>query len=525
MEFATRLVSTRRGTLIAAVLIALLAGAAILLYLNSYRESLKTQGALVTVLVATETIPKGTAGSVVAAKDLYTATTIRESQLLEGAMSDPATLRDRVATREIFDGAQLTAIDFEAAGDSLAAQLTDRQRVVSVPFDSAHGLINGIEPGNRVDVYAGFNVIPLGADGRADRRRSGAADAAADPSPMSPSWRSARRRPAPARRTSVSGSTTWTQPQLAFASDNGKLWLALRPSAGAKTSRTRHRHDRDHAARRSAGAGPEVARRPSMNARGFHVYAALEENLGLEAIREALPTGTPVRAVSLAEAGLPGSEIPPGADLVVVGCSESHDQALEVISAATAQRVDRPVVVLYHGTAERVPPAGLRGRRRRPDRAAAVRRAARVRAREGAGEATQRRCRCRRGSDDRGARAQGRYRQDGHVLQPGGRAGARGQVGGARRPRPAVRRRRPRARPAADTDDLRSRGLRAVRSTPTRSTGSSHSIRPVRERCSRRSGRTRRRPSGRPSCARCSRSCARDTTFSSSTRPRHLRLR
>jgi pilus assembly protein CpaE len=88
-----------------------------------------------------------------------------------------------------------------------------------------------------------------------------------------------------------------------------------------------------------------------MNARGFHVYAALEGSLGLEAIREALPNGTPVRAVSLAEAGLAGSEIPPGVDLVVVGCSESHDQALEVITAASSQRADRPVVVLYHGTA------------------------------------------------------------------------------------------------------------------------------------------------------------------------------
>jgi pilus assembly protein CpaE len=87
-----------------------------------------------------------------------------------------------------------------------------------------------------------------------------------------------------------------------------------------------------------------------MNTRGFHVYAALEGSLGLEAIREALPAGTPVRTVSLAEAGRPGSEIQQGADLVIVGCSQSHAQALELISAATAQRSDRPVVVLYHGT-------------------------------------------------------------------------------------------------------------------------------------------------------------------------------
>ena len=236
MQLATRLVSTRRGTLIAALLIALLAGASILLYLNSYRDSLEAQGALVTVLVAKETIPKGTAGSVVAAKDLYTVTTIRESQLLEGAMSDPATLRDRVATREIFEGAQLTATDFGAAGDSLAAQLTDRQRIVSVPLDSAHGLIDGIEPGNRVDVYAGFNVIPLGADGRpiaGGQSRPVLRLILADV-------------PVVAVGDKVRGSGTTNvslavddlkAAKLAFASDNGKLWLALRPSAGAKASR------------------------------------------------------------------------------------------------------------------------------------------------------------------------------------------------------------------------------------------------------------------------------------------------
>jgi Flp pilus assembly protein CpaB len=236
MQLATRLVSTRRGTLLAALLIALLAGGSILLYLNSYRDSLQQQGALVTVLVAKQTIPKGTSGAVVAAKDLYTVTTIRESQLLEGAMSDPATLRDKVATREIFEGAQLTAVDFGAAGDSLAAQLTDRQRVISVPLDSAHGLIGGIEAGNRVDVYAGFNVVPLGPDGRpldGGQGRPVTRLILADVPVL-----------AVGDKASGSGTTNVSlgvddvdAAKLAFASDNGKLWLALRPSAGAKASR------------------------------------------------------------------------------------------------------------------------------------------------------------------------------------------------------------------------------------------------------------------------------------------------
>ncbi len=237
MQIATRLVSTRRGSLLVAVLIAAIAGASILLYLNSYRDSLKAQGALVTVLVAKQTIPKATAGSVVASKDLYTVTTIRESQLLEGAMSDPATLRDKVATREIFEGAQLTAADFGAAGDSLAAQLTDRQRIVSVPFDSAHGLIEGIEPGNRVDIYAGFNVIPLGSDGKpieGGQARPVLRMILSDVPVL------AVGKKASGDSTNVSlGVDDLRAAELAFASDNGKLWLALRPSAGAKASRPR----------------------------------------------------------------------------------------------------------------------------------------------------------------------------------------------------------------------------------------------------------------------------------------------
>jgi Flp pilus assembly protein CpaB len=237
MELAHRLVSTRRGTLFVALLAALLAGVTVVAYLNQYRNSLKAEGALVTVLVARDTIPKGTSGTVLASKSLYTATTIRESQLREGAISDPASLRGTVATREVFEGAQLTSGDFVAAGDSIAATLSDQERVVSVPLDAAHGLIGEIEAGNRVDVYAGFNVIPVDGSGRpvnGGQARPMLRLVMSDVPVLSVGE-------AP---TSASGSTNVTlavddvkAAQLAFASDNGKIWLALRPSTGAAESR------------------------------------------------------------------------------------------------------------------------------------------------------------------------------------------------------------------------------------------------------------------------------------------------
>lgn len=237
MELAHRLVSTRKGTLLVASIAALLAGVSIVFYLNSYRSSLQAQGALVTVLVAGETIPKGTSGNVLASKGLYTATTMRESQLREGAISDPASLRGAVASHEIFEGAQLTAADFTAAGDSLAATLTDSERVISVPLDSAHGLIDQLEAGNRVDVYASFNVVPL--------NRNGTPVNGGQARPMLrlimsdvPVLAVGEKPSSGSGSTNVSlGVDDLKAADLAFAVDNGKVWLALRPSAGAAASR------------------------------------------------------------------------------------------------------------------------------------------------------------------------------------------------------------------------------------------------------------------------------------------------
>lgn len=236
MHYAQKLISTRRGSLYLAAIAALLAGMVILVYLNRYRENLETGGTPVTVLVANSTIPKGTSGSVVASKRLFTATTIRESQLREGAISDPSSLAGRIATKEIYEGAQLTAADFSTDQTSLASGLTDRQRIVSIPLDSAHGLIGQAQDGDRVDVYAGFNVIPLGLDGRPT---SGGTARPVLKLIMSniPIVQVAKPE-AVGKGTTVSLRVDDQQAaQLTFASDNGKVWLSLRPAVGAKSSR------------------------------------------------------------------------------------------------------------------------------------------------------------------------------------------------------------------------------------------------------------------------------------------------
>jgi Flp pilus assembly protein CpaB len=229
MQYAQKLISTRRGSLYLAAIAALLAGMVILVYLNRYRENLQTGGTPVTVLVARSTIPKGTSGSIVAEKRLFTATTIRESQLREGAISDPASLAGRIATTEIYEGAQLTAADFSADATSLSSTLTDRQRIMSIPLDSAHGLIGQAEAGDHVDVYAAFNVVGPGGVTHAILKRI------ITDIPIVVVTRPEGN--VGSKPTDVSLRMNDQEAgQIAFASDHGKVWLSLRPAVGAKSS-------------------------------------------------------------------------------------------------------------------------------------------------------------------------------------------------------------------------------------------------------------------------------------------------
>lgn len=237
MQLASKLISTKRGMILVAAAAALLAGMLILIYLNGYRSSVKAEGAPVTVLIAQQNIPRGTSGTAIAANGLFKTTTMRESQLREGAFSDPVNLNGKAATHDIYKGSQLTATDFSASEQALSSDLTGTTRLIGVPLDSAHGLIGEVEAGNHVDVFAGFNVIPLNADG----------------TPIA----GAQTRPVLKRiitdvpvvrvasKTGGLGSSTTkvilrlTDKQaadLAFSSDNGKVWLTLRPGAGAQSS-------------------------------------------------------------------------------------------------------------------------------------------------------------------------------------------------------------------------------------------------------------------------------------------------
>ena len=242
MELAQKLFSTRGGTLLLAALAAVIAAVAVLVYVRHYRSSVKESGVPATVLVAKRLIPKGTSGSIVGTQHLFQATQIRQSQLKVGALSDPGSLANRIAAVDIYPGQQLTESDFVLSYGTVASNLVGAQRAIIIPIDAAHGLIGTVNPGDRVDVYAGFNLVPIDKNGQ----------------PTGGNGRQVLRLLAPnipvisvnggATKASIgnagggggSSLTLRVSPvqasKLAFSSDNGKLWFVLRPPTGGKTT-------------------------------------------------------------------------------------------------------------------------------------------------------------------------------------------------------------------------------------------------------------------------------------------------
>jgi len=232
MQFAQRLLSTRGGTIAVAGLAAILAAVIFLFYLNRYRDSINESAQPLTVLVASSSIPKGTPGDAVGSQALFQTTSAPKSEVKEGAFTDPAALTGRVAVADIYPGQQLTATDFTATPtDAIANKLAGDERAISVPLDEAHGMIGEVHAGDKVDLLAGFNVtrdngpavpvlktiiqnIPVLAvpeDTKGGFGGGGGNNTASVTLQMNAEQAA----------------------ELAFSSDNGKVWIVLRPPAGA----------------------------------------------------------------------------------------------------------------------------------------------------------------------------------------------------------------------------------------------------------------------------------------------------
>ena len=232
MQTTRKLLSTRQGTLVFAALAGLLAIGVLLVFMQGYKNSVDEGAQPVTVLVARDSLPKGVSGDVIAAKGMFQATGFKRDQVKEGAVTDPASLRGQVAVHDLVRGQQLTVADFSRPTNPVLSKLSEDQRAVTIPLDSAHGMVGQIQTGDHVDVFAGFQVQPDGTGGRARPiMRVLLQDVEVLQAPEVPKGGFGGQQQTQNVVLRVSDKDA---PQLAFSIDNGKVWISLRPPAGAK---------------------------------------------------------------------------------------------------------------------------------------------------------------------------------------------------------------------------------------------------------------------------------------------------
>jgi Flp pilus assembly protein CpaB len=221
---SSKLLTTRRGTIILGVVAAVLAAIALLVYLSQYRNSVNSKTQPISVLVAKSLIQAGTPGEVVATTALYEVTSIPKDQVKTGAFVDPQTLKGTVAAHDVYPGQQLTSTDFVAANpDALTQQLAANQRAVVVSLDSPSQVGGQISAGSHVDVWVALSA----------QSASGVAR---------PLVREVMQDMYVLNATTNGGNVTLRATpkqagELVFASQNAKIWLVLRPVNGTKNSK------------------------------------------------------------------------------------------------------------------------------------------------------------------------------------------------------------------------------------------------------------------------------------------------
>jgi Flp pilus assembly protein CpaB len=228
-----RTLSTRQGMFVVAGLVTVLAAAFLMLFLNQYRARV-TDSSQVNVAIAKGLIEKGSSGDVIVTNGLFEMAKVKKSELASGAVTDPAKLRGKIATNDIFPGNQLKMSDFAAGSGSIGSKITGYDRAISIPLDSSHGLIGDIGVGDRVDVLAGVNINGSQASRGRPVIRTILQNALVLKAPSS----------AKTGATSLNHdqnvvvrASDKKSAEIAFAADNGKVWLVLRPKAGALQSK------------------------------------------------------------------------------------------------------------------------------------------------------------------------------------------------------------------------------------------------------------------------------------------------
>jgi len=215
---SSKLFTTRQGTVLLGVIAAVIAGIALLVFLNQYRSSANVT---VQVLVARKTIPQGTSGDVLAkSTSFYEVASVPKAQVESGAITDSATLAGSVALAEIPPNAQLTASQFgESSG--IVGQLGPGERAVVISLGAPQAVDGQISAGSVVDFWVTTSGQGAGGVSRPVAKLL---------------FQKMTVLGVNGGNITLEAATPKQAGQIIFASTNTQVWLALRNQVSANMS-------------------------------------------------------------------------------------------------------------------------------------------------------------------------------------------------------------------------------------------------------------------------------------------------
>src|SRR6266550_9607819 len=144
-----------RGLVVAvAVVLAIVAGAAVILYTNSVKTNAVNGGT--DVVVSTQNISANTNLTALLDQGAFKVVKVPSDSLVEGAITDPEQLRDQTATQPIVANEQIASSRLSSgtavAGGTLG--IDEGHVAVSLKVDGPTGVNGAITAGSYITVYA-----------------------------------------------------------------------------------------------------------------------------------------------------------------------------------------------------------------------------------------------------------------------------------------------------------------------------------------------------------------------------------
>jgi Flp pilus assembly protein CpaB len=154
---SNQMFSGRRGSVLVALVAAVIAGLLIYLFVSHYNKSAATPTSptTATVFIAKKYIAAGTPETQVVSQNLLKSEVVPSAQVISGAISDPSTIAGEVASASIAAGQQVTVSDFSHTNVTISSYLTGDYRAIGITIDAVHGLTSYLGVGSKIDVVAG----------------------------------------------------------------------------------------------------------------------------------------------------------------------------------------------------------------------------------------------------------------------------------------------------------------------------------------------------------------------------------